>query len=225
MEEVIAFLNEFNWITICIRLALAVLAGGIVGVERGRHGRAAGLRTHIMVCIGAAMTALVGIFVYRGNGMQGDSLRIAAQVVSGIGFLGAGMIIIKSNHMITGLTTAAGMWTTAIIGIALGYGFYLGAAVTTIFCVITATVFSKLERRRKGTVSYYLETEVSKRVGAIEMEIRQKIDENALILTVSPKSNVPNTIGLQVSIHNHKIDRPIREILENIPGIRFVVEE
>ena len=225
MAEVIGFLQEFNWMTVCIRLVLAVLAGGIVGLERGRHGRAAGLRTHIMVCIGAAMTSLIGVFVNVSNGGQGDLLRIAAQVVSGIGFLGAGMIIIKSNNMITGLTTAAGMWTTAIIGIALGYGFYLGAAITTIFCVITATVFFKLEQRRKGTISFYLEIEANKKVGDIADYIRKVIDKNAIVVSVSPKSNVPSTIGLQVSIHSQQKDTSLRPILENMDGVRFAVEE
>jgi len=137
MNDIIETLREFNYVTICIRLVLAIIAGGIIGNERGKHGSAAGLRTHILVCVGAAMTALTGYYVYDTLNISGDIMRLAAQVVSGIGFLGAGMIIVKNGNVVTGLTTAAGMWATAAIGIALGYGFYSGAIVATIFCVFT----------------------------------------------------------------------------------------
>lgn len=218
-------LQGFNWLSVCVRLALAVLAGGIVGMERGRHGSAAGLRTHILVCIGSAMTALIGCNVYENMGVQGDVLRIAAQVVSGIGFLGAGMIVIRKNHTITGLTTAAGMWTTAIIGMALGYGFYLGAAVATILCVVTATVLSKMERKRKDVVSYYVEVAVDSGVGAVADNIRKELDENATIVPATPKSNVPNTIGFYITVHNNEHCNHARQLLENMDGIRFCVEE
>lgn len=215
----------FNWIAVCVRLALAVVAGGIVGMERGRHGSAAGLRTHILVCIGSAMTALIGCYVHEKMGIGGDVLRIAAQVVSGIGFLGAGMIIIKKNHTITGLTTAAGMWTTAIIGIGLGYGFYLGAVVATSLCVITATVLSKMERKRKDVVSYYVEVAVNAGVGVIVENIRRELGESVMIASVSPKSNVPNTIGFHITAHNNECCNGARQMLESMEGIRFCVEE
>ena len=104
-----------------MRALAAVVIGGLLGSERARHGRAAGMRTHILVCLGSCMTAMTSMFVHSFLG-SGDVFRIPAQVVSGIGFLGAGMIILKSNNIITGLTTAAGVWTTATIGVALGYG-------------------------------------------------------------------------------------------------------
>lgn len=218
-------LCQFNWISVCARLALAVVAGGIVGMERGRHGSAAGLRTHILVCIGSAMTALIGCYVHEDMSIGGDVLRVAAQVVSGIGFLGAGMIVIRKNHTITGLTTAAGMWTTAIIGMGLGYGFYLGAAVATVFCVITATVLSKMERKRKDVVSYYVEVAVDSGVGAVAENIRKELDENATIVPATPRSNVPNTIGFHINVHNNEHCSHARQLLENMEGVRFCVEE
>ena len=102
-----------------LRSLAAVVIGGLIGSERARHGRAAGMRTHILVCLGACMTSMTSMFVSDVLGNNGDVFRIPAQVVSGIGFLGAGMIILKNNNMITGLTTAAGVWTTATIGVAL----------------------------------------------------------------------------------------------------------
>ena len=85
----------------------AVIIGGLIGSERARHGRAAGMRTHILVCLGSCMTAMTSMYVSQTLGV-GDVLRLPAQVISGIGFLGAGMIILKPNNVITGLTTAAG---------------------------------------------------------------------------------------------------------------------
>lgn len=92
-----------------LRIILAVIAGGIIGNERGMHGSAAGLRTHIYVCVGGALTSLCGLYVSRVLGFCGDVFRIPASVVSGIGFLGAGTILVKSDSSIAGLTTAAGM--------------------------------------------------------------------------------------------------------------------
>ena len=98
MKNIITFLHDFNYVTICIRLVLAIVAGGIIGNERGKHGSAAGLRTHILVCIGATMTALTGYYIYDVVNISNDITSLAAQVVSGIGFLGAGMIIVKKRQ-------------------------------------------------------------------------------------------------------------------------------
>ena len=132
MSNFLETLRDFNIVSITLRLLLAILAGGVIGIERGKHGSAAGLRTHILVCIGAAMTALTGLFVSNSLDASGDITRLAAQVVSGIGFLGAGMIIVKNGNIVRGLTTAAGMWATAAIGIAIGYGFYVGGIIATV---------------------------------------------------------------------------------------------
>ena len=139
MDKIIAMLTEFNSLSITARLLLAFVMGGAIGMERGRHGRAAGMRTHVLVCIGACMTALVGIHILTINPTE-NVTRIAAQVISGIGFLGAGMIMIRNQSVITGLTTAAGVWCTATIGIAVGYGFYLAAIVATVITIITIGV-------------------------------------------------------------------------------------
>lgn len=222
-----SYLHDFNFITIVLRLVLAIIAGGVIGNERGRHGSAAGLRTHILVCIGSAMTALTGYYASYVLGFGGDILRLAAQVVSGIGFLGAGMIIVKNSNVVTGLTTAAGMWTTAAIGIALGYGFYSGALVATIFCVFTTAFLTRLERKRKKAVHIYMEVAVSAEIGDIADMIRDDIDSDALIETVPPKSNVPESIGFYVTITNNnnlKV-KEIRKQLSEIDGVIFAMNE
>lgn len=184
---------------IIFRLILAVLIGGLIGTERARHGRAAGMRTHILVCLGSALTSMTGIFVNDAFG-GGDVLRISAQVVSGIGFLGAGMIILKNGNIITGLTTAAGMWTTAAIGIALGYGFYAGAGIVAALYLISVILFAKLEKNRRHTEVIYLEIDDMHRTNLILKELQSKISVDFVSNIVPPKSNKEGNLGITITI-------------------------
>jgi putative Mg2+ transporter-C (MgtC) family protein len=126
------------------RILLAVFLSGIVGLEREAKGRAAGLRTHILVSVGSTLIMLLGL--YLGGSDRTDPTRLAAQVVSGIGFLGAGTIV-QSRDSIRGLTTAASLWASAGIGLAVGAGFYLGAVWTTGVVLATLILLSSVERR------------------------------------------------------------------------------
>lgn len=134
-------------LTILIRILLAAFLGGLVGIEREIHGRAAGLRTHILVSTGAALFTITSISIALSYGRLGaaDPSRIAAQVVTGIGFLGAGAII-RYGASIRGLTTAASIWAVSAIGLAVGAGMYGAAGITT-FVVIMVLVLSRLEER------------------------------------------------------------------------------
>jgi putative Mg2+ transporter-C (MgtC) family protein len=130
------------------RLLLASLLGGLIGLERDMHGRAAGLRTHILVSMGAAVfTILSKVISENGNasGISSDPGRIAAQIVSGIGFLGAG-VIIKEGVNVHGLTTAACLWGTAAIGMAAGSGYYEIAVVATVIALISLIFLKYVER-------------------------------------------------------------------------------
>ncbi len=218
MEQIIYFftvyLSELNWASILLRIMLAVIVGGIIGSERGRSGSPAGLRTHILVCVGSAMTALISIYISE-LGDLGDIGRIPAQVISGIGFLGAGMIIVKKNNVITGLTTAAGMWATATIGIALGYGFYLGALIATVACIFTAAFLTRLERRRKKSMHIYAEICKPELAGQITEQIRQMLGHEALIEVSSARSGVGGNVGLYITASIHEADLPNKALLEN----------
>ena len=123
------WLLEPNLLTLIIRTILALICAGVIGFERDAHGSAAGLRTHILVCFGAMIAMSTGVFA--ATHFSGDAFRIGAQVVSGIGFLGAGTIMVNRGH-IKGLTTAAGLWASACIGLAIGTGFYEAAIVGTV---------------------------------------------------------------------------------------------
>ncbi len=132
---------------IAIRLILSTMLGGIIGLERERRSQPAGLRTHIILCVGSALMMLVSIYVAHniGNPQTSDPARIAAQVVSGIGFLGAGAIL-RLGVSIKGLTTAASLWTTAGIGLAAGSGFYMGSFFATAILIITLSLLNKWEK-------------------------------------------------------------------------------
>ncbi len=225
MIGIFKMLNEFNIYSIALRLILAILAGGIIGNERGKHGSAAGLRTHILVCIGSAMTALTGLYVSSVLNASDDIMRLAAQVVSGIGFLGAGMIIVKNGNVVTGLTTAAGMWATAAIGIALGYGFYGGAVIATIACMFTSAFLSRIERKRKENTHIYIELDVTKKINDVLDKIRNELDSEAMIEAVSPKSNVSNTVGVYVTVSNLRSVEEIKGHIDGIEGIIFWIIE
>lgn len=131
---------------ILARLLLATILSGLIGFERESRGRAAGLRTHILVCIGSALAMLTSIYmfdIYRGAAAV-DPTRIAAQVITGVGFLGAGTIL-RSGATVKGLTTAASLWAVAGIGLAVGCGFYSAAVISAMLVVVTLVVFSKME--------------------------------------------------------------------------------
>ncbi len=186
-----------------IRLVLALILGGLIGLEREAHGRAAGLRTHILVCLGSCLIMFTSIHIYEVyKGLaQVDPSRIAAQVVSGIGFLGAGTIL-RFRASVRGLTTAASLWTVAGLGLAVGSGSYKAAYFTTILALVTLALLNRLEKswlRRDWYKSIEVETtgeakqmaDIRRVLGDYDIEIRDfdivRSEENKVILKLSLK--------------------------------------
>lgn len=190
---------------VIIRALLAVVIGAIIGSERARHGRAAGMRTHVLVCLGATLTSLTGIYISDVLGYGGDIFRISAQVVSGVGFLGAGMIILKDNNVITGLTTAAGVWTTSVIGIALGYGFYVGAIAVTVLFSVSITLFARFERKRKSTQVVYVEIDDMYKANAVLAQLQEVMDSHFAHQMVAPKSTFAGHLGLVLVMEKRRV--------------------
>ena len=225
IKQIIQMLTDFNHVSVSVRLVLALIIGGLIGMERGRHGRAAGMRTHILVCLGACMTALVGLYLLRFNPTENIS-RIAAQVISGIGFLGAGTIMIRNQSVITGLTTAAGVWCTATIGIALGYGFYAGALVATVITIVTATLLTRLEVGKNNLLHFYLELEDAKQVTATVEAIQHLYPTMKHPDITAPKSGLSGAVGLAIIIPtDQKNQEPILRTLSEMDNVIFAVEE
>ena len=140
-------LRDVTLLSVTVRMLLAVVCGGVIGIEREYKRRPAGFRTHSLICLGAAMTTLTSQYLYLQMHYYTDMARLGAQVVAGIGFIGAGTIIVTRRQRVKGLTTAAGLWTAAIVGLALGGGFYEGGIFATLLILMAELFFSKLEYR------------------------------------------------------------------------------
>ena len=147
--------DNILWVTL-LRLCVAIFCGGVIGLERGRKRRPAGFRTHMLVCLGAALAMLISQYLtmmetsywslLTGLTNKTDVSRLGAQVINGIGFLGAGTIIVTGRQEVKGLTTAAGLWASACMGLTIGAGFIEGAFCGCVFISVTIIVFSRLER-------------------------------------------------------------------------------
>lgn len=225
MDKIIAMLLAFNPLSIVVRLFLALLMGGLIGMERGRHGRAAGMRTHVLVCVGACMTALVGLHLLEINPGE-DASRIAAQVISGIGFLGAGTIMIRNQSIVTGLTTAAGVWCTATIGIALGYGFYLAALIATAITIVTATLLTRLEGGKKYLIRCYVELKDAADATGTVAIIEQMYPTAKVTEVTAAKSGLPGAVGLSLSFSLDEYgQKDYLNSLDALENVLFVVEE
>ena len=135
------------WLTLVAKLLLAFVLGGVIGIEREHVGRPAGLRTHVLVCVGAALVQITSFDFYALNpGYTTDPFRMGAQVISGIGFLGAGTII-KEGASVKGLTTAATLWSVGCVGLAVGTGMYIQAVVATLILYIGLKGLKKVEQK------------------------------------------------------------------------------
>ncbi len=145
MLEFLNPLRDVTTVSVLVRLFFAVLCGGAIGIEREHKRRTAGFRTHILICLGAAMTTMISQFLLYNMHLYTDIGRLGAQVIAGIGFIGAGTIIVTKRRQVKGLTTAAGLWTCAIIGLAIGAGYFEAALLSTIIILLAEIFFSRFE--------------------------------------------------------------------------------
>ena len=225
MSAIIEYLRDFNFVTVAIRLFLAMVCGGVIGIERKKQGRAAGMRTHILVCLGSALAAMLGFYATEVLGYSNDPLRVAAQVISGIGFLGVGTIMLKGRFQIVGLTTAAGLWTAAAVGLALGAGFYEGAIITFLFSVLTITIVHRLEysiNKKYSRFGIYVEINS-------DQSVRTAIDflhTNFLVTDVqvtTPRSGSVGNVGIEAIVHNKETVITPEEVEARLEAESYVI--
>jgi len=228
MNEWVVLLRDFNLISVLFRLLLAAVLAGVVGMERESHGRVAGFRTHILVGVGSAMAVMVGLYATEVLGLGTDPLRIGAQVLSGIGFLGAGTILVKSTAKVKGLTTAAGLWCMAAIGLACGIGFYSGALIGTALSLVTVALLSRMENRRMGKhrlFNFYMEVNGSEAVNPL-VEMLNQGEYRILELEIHPaRSSLPGHVGLQLTLHvlnTLSEENLVRDLLK-LPDVKIVL--
>ena len=229
MEDFFAWLQIFSVGTIAFRMVLAMLLGGAIGLERSKHGRSAGMRTHIFVSIGAALASLLGCYMVT-LGYSSDPARIAAQVISGIGFLGAGIILIQNKTKIVGLTTAAGLWNTAVIGLACGLGFYEGAVICFAISIIANLIFPKLEywfSKNDAHTLVYMELAENANVNHIYDVLRTShFGEIHRIDVGAPRSGTNGRVGIVLTITLPKKSNvyALEKALCEVEGVLFAVE-
>lgn len=137
-------LRELNLTSITVRVVLSLILGGVIGIERSRKNRPAGFRTYMLVCLSATLVMMTNQYINKWYGGT-DPARLGAQVISGIGFLGAGTIIVTRRSQVRGLTTAAGLWAAACLGLAIGIGFYEGAIIVGIVIVLIMTLLKNFD--------------------------------------------------------------------------------
>lgn len=211
-----------------LRILCAIFIGGLLGLDRGLKNRPAGMRTYMLVCVGSCIVMLTNQFIYQSTG-TGDPVRMGAQVVSGIGFLGAGTIIVTRRSQIKGLTTAAGLWAAAGVGLALGVGFYFGAALggAAIFGVMTLLhrMDNKLQRNAR-TIEVYVEMSQDFSVGDFLRELRTR---NLELHELQREHDAPREQGVRAYLATLRAQRrtshiELLEDLTKIPGILFIEE-
>jgi len=219
--KIIDVLNNEN-IIICARTILAIICGGVIGLERGRSNQPAGMRTYMLVCLGSALIMLTSEYMYI-HFNAGDPARLGAQVINGIGFLGAGSIIISGKTKVKGLTTAAGLWVSACIGIAIGIGFYLGGIISTVFVYMIMTKFRKLEDRlisNHTCIKIYIEFKEFAVIPAVKEAVDAIGLELADLQITSNKDNCNAIIEMKESRQKKSDD--IITYLEHVEGIEKI---
>ncbi|CRZ35223.1 putative Mg2+ transporter-C (MgtC) family protein [Herbinix hemicellulosilytica] len=221
-------LYTINDVTIILRLVLAVLLGGIIGFERGRSGRPAGLRTHILVCLGSALAIMTNQYIYENYGVS-DPARIAAQVVSGIGFLGAGTILVTGRHQVKGLTTAAGLWATACMGLAVGIGFYKAAIVTCIlisFATVILHRFDNFMLYKSKIMDIYMEFSATTSFSSILEALKKMNISIEAVELVKPTYNTNTTVAaiMTIKLKQKKMKMDVLSNVCAIEGVEFAEE-
>ena len=152
--------SSWNLLAITIRLLFALIVGLIIGIDRERKRRVAGIKTHILVCLGSALVMITSQYMMVEFGDMADISRMGAQVISGVGFLGVGTIIVTGRNQVKGLTTAASIWVCACVGLAAGIGFIAGVIIVLILLVFTLKVLGKLDtvvRKSARELDFYVE--------------------------------------------------------------------
>ena len=221
-------LREVTYLAIALRILAAIVIGGLIGLERGLKNRPAGLRTYMLVCVGACLVMLTNQFMVQVYG-SGDPVRMGAQVVSGIGFLGAGTIIVTRRNQIKGLTTAAGLWSAAGVGLALGIGFYEAAIIGGFAVFFVMTLLQRMDdnmHHNAKVLEVYVELDKTLSLGDFLREVRAREIE---VSHTQRDQDGESENGVRAFITNMKLQKrqnhtEVIDDLQTIPGVVYLEE-
>lgn len=228
MEEFEQIFSEWSTLSIALRLIAALVVGIMIGIDRGAKRRGAGIKTYSLVCLGAALVMLTGQYIYMEFDAKNDIARLGAQVISGVGFLGVGTIMVTGRNQIKGLTTAAGLWTCACLGLAIGIGFVDGALVTTFLVFVTLKVLARVDiylYHNSKVIELYIEFENNRKISLFFDEMRkQKVKVAGFELGKSKiKGEGPNAV-ITLEVNESKMHATLVDIIRTLDGIHYVEE-
>lgn len=221
-------LNEITLLSVIVRISLSILIGGILGAERGLRNRPAGFMTYVLVCMGATLVMLTNQYI-ASVVPDTDPTRFGAQVISGIGFLGAGTIIVTQKDEIRGLTTAAGLWVAAGLGLAIGSGFYAGALIGGGFCIFALISLKKIDvyiKKHARSMEIYLEYNSSFSMRSLSQFTEQRgydlFDmERGRIKTLKKELG---TLVFSIDLTKKTNHQEVVHLLYSIEGVEYVQE-
>lgn len=226
MLEIFSFVRDMSFGAVAVRLCLAVLCGGLIGIEREYKRRPAGFRTHILICLGAAMTTLTSQYLLLERQMYTDIARLGAQVIAGVGFIGAGTIIVTKKQRVKGLTTAAGLWTAAIIGLVCGSGYVECALFATLMVLFAELVLIKIEYKfaRKSVESnLYVEYFQAECIQELLRLCREKgAKSTGLEITRLKTPEGENRFHAVLTLHMQQ-KRHLGPLLEELMGLESII--
>ncbi|MFV0411974.1 MAG: MgtC/SapB family protein [Oscillospiraceae bacterium] len=222
------YLREINMLSIVVRTLLAVLLGAVLGMERGRKNRPAGFRTYMLVCLGSALVMMTNQYVFQYFQVS-DPVRMGSQVISGIGFLGAGTIILTGRRQVKGITTAAGLWAAACGGLAIGVGFYEGALVGGLATFLIITVMQRTDsviRRNARGIDLYIEYGGDHRFSEFIAYAREHDFEVEDIQVIKNKMKSKDDLTAFVSVKSNlkRVHEDMVQILAKAPGVNYLEE-
>lgn len=226
MGLTIEYLRELNLLSICLRIILSLIIGGILGFERGRKNRPAGFRTYILVCLGSTIVMMTNQYVYQVFGAS-DPTRMGAQVISGIGFLGAGTIMVTGRQQIKGITTAAGMWSAACCGLAIGIGFYEGAIAGGIIVFLIMEFLEKMDgviRRHSNIMDVYLEFDGKKMFSTFLSSARENGFDVSNIQISKNKHVKTGELSVVLTLESQmkRTQEEMLSVIGSIEGVSFI---
>ncbi len=220
--------REVTQQAVVLRILAAIVVGGLLGLERGMKNRPAGLRTYMLVCVGSCLIMLTNQYIYQCTG-AGDPMRLGAQVVSGIGFLGAGTIVVTRHNQIKGLTTAAGLWASAGVGLSLGIGFYEAALTAAFGIYVILTVLQRLDtqvHRKIRVLELYVELQNTVSVSNFLQSLRE-LDLKLENIQFEPEAGFEaNTRAVLLSLKAKKATdhKMLRAKIRQIEGVVHLEE-
>lgn len=229
MTDWFAGLRELTFASVALRLTMAVLLGGLIGLERGHKGRPAGFRTYLLVCLGAALTMLLGQYC---SGLEGgtasDTSRFGAQVINGVGFLGAGTVMVTGHQEIKGLTTAAGLWASACMGLSIGAGFYESVLLAFVLILFTICLLPQVEAfvvENARNMNIYVEFASVEQIGCIIRQIQeQDVQIYSVELDHGHRERSPSA-AFAVRLRHRRSRAQILAAIADLEGVHQVEEQ